>query len=146
VVDHGRDVRAVLNFRSAADGTWTAREELTALRDTVTTEIATGLVGVLNNPHWVYERGRRRIRVGAVEENVPALGGKRFQYDSTDVVIDDILEIRSPRPLCLRYQGASEPHRGRATDELYLNALDGPRAWNAGQKISTYEVTLRCLR
>lgn len=73
VLDHGKAVRATLHFCSNPDGSWTMREKLIALSDVTTTEVATGLIGILNHPGWVYERGRRKIRSDARHEEVLAL-------------------------------------------------------------------------
>lgn len=146
VVDHGEAVRASLGFRSNPDGTWTMREKLVALSDVTTAEVATGLIGVLNNPGWVYEAGRRRIRVDGNAQDVPALSGKTIRFDpAREVEIDGALRIHSPLPLRLCYVAAARPERSRATDELYLNHLAGERSWHAGATISEYEATVRCL-
>ena len=143
VLDHGGQIRAELCFRSLAGGAWSVREKLTATADVTTAEIATGLIGILNNPGWVYESGRRQVRLDGREEIVPALSGKTLGGDEVcEVDIDSALRIRSPRPLHVRYAGAKRPDRSRATDELYLNYLGGKRLWRAGQVISEYEATI----
>lgn len=48
----------------------------------------------------------------------------------------------SQTPLAARYLGAKRIERGRATDKLYLNYLDGERDWKKGQVISTYEAAI----
>lgn len=58
--------------------------------------------------------------------------------------IDSALSVRADRGLQVRYVAASEPVRGRVTDELYLNDRAGERAWQAGQTISEFAVTVRC--
>ncbi len=144
VVDHGTPFRAELEFRSASDGTWHAREKLTALADATTAEVATGLVGILNNPEWIYEKGRRRIAIDGPEHLIPAHSGKVLEADSARrISIDSVLVFESPRPLGVRYVGATGPERGRATDRLYLNYLGGKRKWKEGEVLSEYEVTVR---
>jgi hypothetical protein len=143
VVDHGDAVRAELRFRSNADGTFLMREKLTALRDCTTAEIATGLIGVLNNPKWVYETHRRRIQFNDQTTDVPSLSGKIVEgADVQRIDIDGALKIDSVAPLAARYAGAKKIERGRATDALYLNYLGGQREWKSGQVISTYEATV----
>ncbi len=122
------------------------REKLVARSDITTSRIATGLIGILNNPDWVYEQGRRTITIDGRQEVVPALGGRRFSADNARVIeIDQAMRITSARPLHLGYLGAKKPERSRATDELYLNYYPGARAWRAGKTISEYEATVQCM-
>lgn len=143
-VDHGEEaIRAHLHYRSHADGRWTMREKLVALRDITTEEVATGLIGILNNDRWVYERGRRQVRLGDHETTVVSRAGTRLTADDArEIAIDSVLRITSDRPLRVRYQAATQPERSRVTDELVLNHLPGPRSWRAGETISEYEVTV----
>ena len=147
VVDHGNSqVRAELHVESNSQGTFCISEKLIAAGDVTTTEIATGLIGVLNNPHWVYERGRRNVVLDDQQIIVPALGGKTIVREGvTRVQIDSVLQIESDGPLCIRYVGATGAERGRATDKLYLNYLGGTRSWRRGQTISTTRVRIDCL-
>jgi hypothetical protein len=143
VVDHGDAVRAILSFRSNADGSFVIREKLTALRDMTTSEVATGLIGVLNNPLWVYESHRRKIALGEERADVPALTGKTLAAEGVQQIdIDGVLKIESPSPLSTRYIGTKKIERGRATDKLYLNYLGGDRSWTKGQAISSFEATI----
>jgi hypothetical protein len=146
VIEHGKDqVQAELSYRSDADGVWTMRERLVARADLTTSQVATGLIGILNNPGWVYERGQRIIRIDGKETVVPALGGRTLLNDQAhDAAVDSRLQIHSARPLRVRYVGATRMARARATDELDLNYLGGEHTWHKGQVISEYEVTVRC--
>ena len=142
-LDHGDAVRAELQFRSNADGTFVMREKLTALRDITTSEINTGLIGVLNDPKWVYETHSRKIQFGDETTEVPSLSGKIVETAGVQHInVDGAMKIESPAPLSARYLGAKKIDRGRATDKLYLNYLDGERNWKSGQIISTYEATI----
>jgi hypothetical protein len=76
-VDHGEVVRAELTFRSEADGAFLIAEKLVALTNLTTAEIGTGLVGILNNPHWIYEQGRRRVVVDGQSIEVATGCGRR---------------------------------------------------------------------
>lgn len=145
VVDHGDAVQARLGFRSAADGTFVMTETLTALTDVTTTEIATGLIGVLNNPHWIHESGRRRVRVGDAALEVASGCGQAWQWPTASrIAVDDMLLVDSPRPLQAAYLAAERPERGRVTDRLILNYLPGERNWKQGETISSYDVVVRC--
>jgi hypothetical protein len=142
-IDHGDAIRAKLRFRSNADGSFVIREKLTALRDLTTSEINTGLIGILNNPFWIYESHSRKIKFDGETTAVPALSGKTVETAGVrQIDVDGALKIESPAPLAARYMGAKEMDRGRATDKLYLNYLDGERNWKSEQVISTFETTL----
>jgi len=142
-VDHGEHVRAELLFASNQDGSFTMREKLIALTDVTTTRIATGQIGILNNPGWVYERGRRTVAIDGREEDVPALSGKTLSAEGTrELAIDGVLRIRGARPLRVRYVGAAKPSRSRATDLLYVNYVDGERSWRTGETVSEYEAVV----
>ena len=147
VVEHGEGlIAADLEFRSQADGTWTMRERLTAEKDLDTQQVATGLIGILNNPHWIYEQGRRVVTFDGKTAEVAALSGQTLTCDAVrTVAIDSVITVSSPEPLRVSYQGATAPSRARATDLLYLNCLDGPKHWEAGQVISQWEATVRCV-
>lgn len=146
VVDHGDGkIRAHLTYTSRKDGTFTVRERLTASNDVRTADIATGLVGILNNRQWIHERGLRVITIDGRDNEVSACSGKTFGAEAVRAItVDGVLRISSPQPLRISYRGASKPERGRATDELILNHLSGERNWRAGETISEYEVTMRC--
>ena len=144
VLNHGRAVRARLFFDSLPDGTWRMREQLTALEDVTTSEIATGLIGILNDRRWGYQRGERKVSLAGQSQTVAACSGQRFHGQARRLDIDSCLHIASEAPLRVRYQAATKPHRGRTTDELSLNCIEGERRWQAGQTISEYEATVRC--
>jgi hypothetical protein len=142
-LDHGDAVRAELQFRSNADGSFVMREKLTALRDITTSQIATGLIGVLNNPKWIHETHSRKIKFDDQTADVPTLSGKTVESTGVrHIDVDGALGIESSSPLAAQYLGAKKISRGRATDELYLNYLGGERNWKQGQVISIYEATL----
>ncbi len=144
-IDHGEDVRADLLYRSRADGAWLMRERLTAKRDVRLEEIATGLVGILNNRHWIHERGEREVMIGGDRTVVSACSGRLLRAgDVSDLSIDSVLFVKGARPLRVCYRGATGPERGRATDELYLNHIEGERNWTAGQTLSEFEAVMRC--
>jgi hypothetical protein len=146
VVDHGDGlIRAHLTFESRADGAWLMREKLVALKDVTTNGVATGLIGILNNPTWVYERGRRTVTLDDRATEIKSLCGREVEGNAVQrITIDDILVIESDVPLPVRYAGATSAVRGRATDRLYLNFRPGEHKWSAGETISTYGVSVQC--
>jgi len=144
VLDHGQAVRAHLRFCSQADGTWTIHEKLVARADVTLAEVATGLIGILNDRRWIYQRGNRQVRIADQPHTVASCSGQVLRApDAKHLDVDDALHITSERPLCVRYQAASKPIRGRATDELCLNVIEGERHWQTGQTISEFEVAMR---
>ena len=147
VVDHGvEQIEARLTYVSRPDGTWVIREELKALADLETAEIATGLIGILNNRQWVYEPGRRRIVLGTEAAQFESCaGGSMEVVEVTHAVIDGVMVIRSATPLRVRYLAARESERGRVTDLLYLNYRGDERSWRAGDTIRRFEAEVRCL-
>ena len=145
---HGaRRVGAFLDIRSMPDGTLRLKEKLVALREVKTLEVATGLIGVLNNPNWVYERGERRIALGDSKHVIRsgdgtachALGVRRID-------IDGAIRVQSRKPLNVLYRGAEKAERARFTDELYLNYCGEAKTWQAGDVISQYDVAIACPR
>ncbi len=144
-LDHGREIRAFQTLTSKPDGTWRIKEKLVALSDVQTEEIRTGLMGILNNPRWIYEDGKRAIQMEEqMQEMIAAEGKEASAADCRKLVIDGILRIQANQPLSVLYRGAKEPRRGRWTDELYLNHIAGLRTWKKEQVISEYEVEIRC--
>ena len=144
VVEHGDGlIRAQLEFESRADGVWVVREKLAALKDVTTDDVATGLIGILNNPTWVYERGHRTVIFDGRTTEIKSLSGQVADGQAVKrVAVDDVLKIESDEPLQVRYVGATSAERGRATDRLYLNVIPGERKWLAGETISKYEVVV----
>lgn len=146
VVDHGGGlIRAQLEFESRADGVWVMRERLVALKDVTTDDVATGLIGMLNNPTWVYERGYRTVIFDGRATEIKSLSGQVADGQAVKrVTVDDVLMIESDNPLQVRYAGATSTDRGRATDRLYLNVFPGERKWSAGETISRYDIVIHC--
>ncbi len=143
-VDHGTHVRAKLTVESRADGSLLLSETLTALADVQLSQCATGLIGVLNNPNWVYERGRRAIRFDDRETEVAALSATRIgPGPATNITIGGRLEIAGTAPLRAAYFAAAKMERGRATDRLYLNYLKQPPRVPAGGELSRWEAVVR---
>jgi hypothetical protein len=144
-VDHGKVIRAQLRFRSELDGSFLMVEKLVALTNVTTAEVATGLIGILNNPHWIYERGKRQVT--ADDKVIEAASGKgqRWQWEAVRrILVDDVYEVRSERPLRAAYVAADRPERGRVTDKLILNQLPDNRTWAAGETLSDFQVIIRC--
>lgn len=144
-VDHGDAIRAWLQFRSAPDGSFVMEEKLVALKDVASAEIATGLIGVLNNPHWIYERGRRQVEADGEVVEIASGSGRRRHWEAVRrIAVDGVLVIESERPLQLSYAAANRAEDGRVTDQLILNHLPTGGTWTRGETLSDYRVTVRC--
>ena len=145
-VAHGEVVTAYLRYRSESDSTWIMREKLVASTGFDSKEIATGLIGILNNRRWIHERGQRAVALDGKQTTISACSGQEIGRDGARRIdIDGVLQIVSPRPLAVVYRAASEPVRGRATDELYLNHVPGKHHFEAGDVICEWEATVRCV-
>jgi hypothetical protein len=145
VVEHGEKLfRAEIHVASDPEGVLTLKEKLVALTDVKTSEIATGLVGILNHPHWIYETGQRAVSFDGETRQVLALSGTKLQRSGiSSITIDDALRIGSDHPLSVKYQADHKMKRGRATDALYLNYLGEKLSWHKGQVVSEYAVRIR---
>jgi hypothetical protein len=143
-VDHGQAIRAHLVLRSEPDGSFTMAEKLVALTNVITAEVATGRIGILNNPHWVYEQGRRHLRADARGIEVESGCSQSWHWDTARrLTVDDALAVSSERPLRASYFAAERAERGRVTDRLVLNYLPGDRKWETGQTVSEYQVIIQ---
>jgi hypothetical protein len=105
--------------------------------------VATGLIAVLNNSQWIYETGRRTLRLGDESTVIPAHSGKTLACEASCIMIDDAVTITSDAPLRCRYFASTGPERGRATDRLYLNYVNVKETWKAGETISQYGAAIR---
>jgi hypothetical protein len=69
-----------------------------------TTEIAPGQIDILNNPHWVYERARRRVVIDGKGVEATSGCGQQWRWEAAGrIEVDDAFEIASPRPLRAAY-------------------------------------------
>jgi len=144
-VDHGQEMRAHLRFRSNADGSFLMAEKLVALTNTITAEVATGLIGILNNPYWIYEQGKRRVAADGEAVEAPAGKAQRWRWETARrILVDEVLEVKSERPLRAAYVASDRAERGRVTDQLILNHWPGTRAWKAGETLSDFQAVIRC--
>jgi len=144
--DYGGIIDAIMTFRSKQDGSWKISEKLMAHSDMESEEIATGLIGILNNPHWIYERGERSLSLDGKSYVIPSGSGIECQAKVNTLAVDDRMQIRSTKPLHIHYCGATKADRCRYTDELYLNYSRGQKSWKAGDVISTFSATVSFIK
>ncbi|HNR33156.1 MAG TPA: hypothetical protein PKI11_19860, partial [Candidatus Hydrogenedentes bacterium] len=136
-------VNARWRVRSTSDGVMHWRATITALADVETAEIAAGLIGVLNNTLWIYERGARTLAVDGAKRTLACGSGEEVRADGARVVvIDGVLRVESEAPLRMRYKTAAAPERARFTDELHLVYNDAPATWPKGATIAELDVRL----
>lgn len=141
-LDHGKDqIRANLHYHSYPNGNWLISEKLIALDDIEIDEVQTGLIGILNNPNWIYERGYRDVFMDGKRSMIQAHCGKSLESNVKHIEIDQILAIQSESPLNAVYLSSLKPIRARTTDHLYLNVIKNKR-YRKGETISEFEVVM----
>ncbi|RMF91875.1 MAG: hypothetical protein D6741_15595 [Planctomycetota bacterium] len=145
ILSHGGAVSADILLESKSDGTLTFTETLTAQQNTTTGTIATGLIGILNNTDWIFERGRRTLKIdGVAVYHIPAHGKGAYDWPTArSIQIDDKLRIELSRGASVAYRGAGKTERGRAVDRLYLNYRPGRHSFKAGETISRVQAVFR---
>ncbi|MBC7336615.1 MAG: hypothetical protein H5U01_10125, partial [Clostridia bacterium] len=142
-LSHGDAILAEWALTGDISGRVRIREKLIVQRDCTIQEVATGLIGVLNNRRWIFEQGKREIRLAGESKIIPAHSGIRWAAPRTDHVrIDHVIEIELAPPRDVLYAGATQPERGRATDRLILNHISGPRDFHAGDVIAEWSATI----
>lgn len=144
VLDHGPNkIRAFLQYHSEPNGDFHMRENLVALETIRIGEVATGLVGILNDPYWIFEKGTRTIVLDGQSYVFESCKGQKVAKDGIEEIeIDDAILIKSDKPLHIGYLSATAVQRGRATDMLYLNYHPEEKTYQNGDVISEYTVTM----
>ncbi len=142
-VHHGDAVAAQWRMRSYASGAVEMAEKLVALKDCTTADVATGLIGILNNVNWIYETGQRSLSLNEEKWQIKAHCGEEIDREGTrQVLVDNALKIEISPDRRVVYRAATRPERGRATDRLYLNAIPGRRAFRAGESIADWSAVI----
>jgi hypothetical protein len=136
VVRHGDAVQADLVFASLPDGRFQIDETLTALRDETLDRVETLSFGILNNPDWVYESGKRTLVFAGRPHEFRAAGGGILTANGRCPLTIGELGFDSAKPLTINYTAARKPENSRHTDRLILNWLSLPAAWKKGDRIS----------
>jgi hypothetical protein len=144
VLDHGSSkIRAFLQYHSEPNGDFHMRESLMALDTIQVSEVATGLVGILNNPYWIFEKGTRTIVLDGQSYVFESCKGRKLAKEGIEEIeIDDAILIKSNKPLHIGYLSATAIRRGRATDMLYLNYNPEEKTYQNGDLISEYTVKM----
>lgn len=140
-VQHGDAIRADLVFTSRPDGKFQIDETLTALKEVTTDSIETLSFGILNNPNWVYETGKRTLRLDGQATELAAGSGKNVEAEARQASIGQLLFV-SDKPLAVHYTAAKKADRSRYTDMLVLNSRPGQKHWAKEECLSKNTVVL----
>lgn len=116
-----------------------------ALRDCEIETMATSAFGVLNNKHWIREKGFRTLKVDGKDLVFPSLSGKEATWDEKEIQVDGVTFrlVRHKGEGRVKYAGASRNRGGRCTDRLILNYSDAPCKVAAGSLLSAVRYTVR---
>ncbi len=142
-VVHGDCVEAVVTVKSNADGSMDYSEKLTVLKDIETVDVATCFWGVLNNPTWPYETGKRTVKVNSEVVDFVSKSGKTAEFSGNELNLDDKLIFSSNSPMKISYNSAKYSKRARVTDSLFLNRINEERKWRKGDVISDVSLTVK---
>jgi hypothetical protein len=147
MLHHGDAVRSEWTIKSFADGRLQVSEELVAMRPCTTEEVATGLIGILNNVNWIYETGQRVLTFDDQQLTVAAHSGMQVERAGIrHILIDHALTIDLSPDRTIVYRGATGPERGRATDRLYLNAETKEHRYDADDVLAQWSATISASR
>jgi len=140
---HGDAVKSEWTIKSFADGRLQVSERLVALRPCITAEVATGLIGILNNVNWIYETGQRVLTFDDEKLTVAAHSGMQIERAGIrHVLVNNVLTIDLSPDRTIVYRGATSPERGRATDRLYLNAETKEHRHDAGDILAQWSAMI----
>jgi hypothetical protein len=139
---HGDLVQADLVFSSLPDGRFQIDETLTALKNGSCDRIETLSFGILNNPNWVYESGKRTLAFAGRSNSFRAgAGGVLVSNGTGDLTIGE-LGFSSGKPMTISYAAARKLDRSRYTDQLVLNWNSLPKAWAKGDQLSRNTIAI----
>lgn len=141
ILYHGDLIQSNITCKTNVDGSFTIKETLTALKPCSTNSIETLTFGVLNNPNWVYESGKRNLKIGNQSFEAIAGTGKEYSAAATVASVDNLF-FKMDKPSDISYKVAKEIDRSRFTDMLILNSVAQKREWKQDEVISERQVTI----
>lgn len=141
VVNHGDLVQAEITCEAKADGSMTINEVLRALRKCSTNRIETLSFGVLNNPNWVYETGKRNLKIGREFFEVKSATDFSYSVKAANAAVD-VLNFKLDSPATIAYTVAKKMVNSRFTDMLVLNTIATKHNWNENEIISKNQLTI----
>jgi len=141
VLRHGDLIQSDISCETHDNGSFTIKEKLTALKPCNTSAIETLSFGILNNPNWVYETGKRNLKIGDKSFVAKAASGLEYSLSATAASVDKML-FKLDRPSVISYKVAKQIDRSRFTDILVLNSIDKEHEWKNGELVSQRSVTI----
>ncbi|MNP95790.1 hypothetical protein D3C85_83500 [compost metagenome] len=144
VLYHGDLIQSNISCKTNINGSFTIKETLTALKECSTNSIETLTFGILNNPNWVYESGKRNVKIG--NQSFEAIAGSDLEYlNSAATATVDSLLFEMDKSSVISYKVAKEISRSRFTDMLVLNSIPKKQQWKQDEVISERQVTIAIL-
>lgn len=136
LVGHSDVVEARYEIKAWADRL-EVKEVLTAMKDCDIDYLSTSEFGILNNKHWIREKGYRSLTCDGTHR-CEALSGKVFNIGThPEFSIDNVFfKLNRSNKFTAKYIGASQYKHARATDVLSLNYQDTPVSFTKGKVIS----------
>lgn len=138
---HGDLIQSNITCETNADGSFTIKEKLTALKPCSTKTIETLTFGVLNNPNWVYETGKRNLKIGNQSFLAQAASGDKYSLNAATASVGNLF-FKINKLSDISYKVAKQIERSRFTDMLVLNSISNKHEWKNGELISDREVTI----
>lgn len=140
-LNHGNLIQSNIICETHTDGSFTISEELKALKPCSTNAIETLTFGILNNPNWVYESGKRNLMIGHGSFVAKAASGLEYAGTAATASIDNLL-FKMNKPSAIMYKVAQQIDRSRFTDMLILNSIPKKHEWKQDEVISERQLTV----
>ena len=141
ILHHGDLIQSNITCETNANGSFTIKETLTALKSCSTNSIETLSFGILNNPNWVYESGKRNLKIGNQFFDAKAGSGNEYSQKASVAAVDNLI-FKMNTSSTILYKAAKQIERSRFTDMLILNSISGKKEWKQNEIISENQVTI----
>jgi hypothetical protein len=141
VLNHGDLIQSHISCSTNSDGSFTINERLTALIPCTTDSIETLTFGILNNPNWIYESGKRNLKIGNQSFEAIAATGLVYSNSARTASVDDLL-FKMDKASAISYKIAKQIERSRFTDLLILNSIPTRHVWKKDEVISERQLTI----
>ncbi len=144
IINHGDCIQSHITCKTNINGSFTINERLTALRPCTTDTIETLTFGILNNPKWVYESGKRNLKIGSQSFEAKAATGLVYSNSATTASVDNLL-FKLANSSAISYKISKQLERSRFTDKLVLNSIPTRHEWKQDEVISERQLTIEVL-
>lgn len=141
ILNHGDLIQSNIICETHTDGSFTIKERLTALKSCCTNSIETLTFGILNNPNWVYESGKRNLTIGNRTFEAKAASGLEYANKATIASVDNLI-FKMNKSSAIIYKVAKQIDRSRFTDMLILNSIPKKHEWKQDEVISDRQLTI----